>query len=353
MKQLSRDDFEDLVLPHSCTTRTPETVVFELTYGCNLRCVHCSNPTHKALPNELTRAEIFNLLDQLADLGVLTVTFTGGELLTRPDVFDIFTHAASQGLLLEMISNATRVTPEHACRLRALPFKNICFSIYGATESTYEQVTQQPHSFAHFLNGLAAAAKYRLPVSAIRMPVMSLNAHEVLDAKTLVERFGFKFQSCLEIFPKTDGNLDPLRYRLSPEEKIRVAQALCGGTADPAPEPSCRSTDPFIECGCGQTRFAITPYGEMNLCTGFPIPRYDLRTGTVRKGWDVLKATVDRAGETRHDNCPSCTVRSTCQQKRNHAWLETNDMSSCLPHYKEWAQLEHHTHALLDPRRPR
>jgi len=140
MKQLSRDDFEDLLLPHSHTTRTPETVVFELTYGCNLRCVHCSNPTHKALPNELTTAEILNLLDQSVDLGVLTVTFTGGELLTRPDVFDIFTHAALQGLLLEMISNATRVTPRvpAAC---APSVQNICFSIYGATESTYEQVT--------------------------------------------------------------------------------------------------------------------------------------------------------------------------------------------------------------------
>jgi len=36
-----------------------------------------------------------------------------------------------------------------------------------------------------------------------------------------------------------------------------------------------------------------------------------------------------------------------------HAWLETGDMSACLPHFKEWATLEHRTHALLDPRRPR
>jgi radical SAM protein with 4Fe4S-binding SPASM domain len=353
MKQLSRNDFEDRLLPRICRTRTPETAVFELTYGCNLRCLHCSNPTHKALQNELTTTEILNLLDQSADLGILTVTFTGGELLTRPDVFTLFDHAATQGFVLEMISNATRVTPELASRLRALPFKNICFSIYGATEGTYEQVTQQPHSFTHFLDGLATAAEHHLPVSAIRMPVLSLNAHEVLDAKALVESYGFKFQSCMEIFPRTNGNLDPLRYRLSPEEKIRVGQTLWENPIEAVPDPSCRSTTPFIECACGQTRFAITPYGEMNLCTGFPIPRYNLRTGTLREGWEVLKATVDRASETRHDDCPSCAVRSTCQQKRNHAWLETGDMNACLPHYKAWATLEQQAYVSIDPRQSR
>jgi radical SAM protein with 4Fe4S-binding SPASM domain len=111
--------------------------------------------------------------------------------------------------------------------------------------------------------------------------------------------------------------------------------------------------DRFIECACGQTRFAVTPYGEMNLCVAFPIPRYNLRTGTVREGWDLLKRTVDEAQPNKRYECPTCEVRPFCAQGRSDAWLETGDMSRCLPHFKEWASLEKQSDALLDPRRSR
>lgn len=351
MKTLPTQAFEDRLLTKATDARTPHTVMFELTYGCNLRCLHCSNPTHKALSAELTTGEVCAILRQLADMGVLTLCFTGGELFTRPDVFSIFEEAHRLGFLLELISNATRLTPDIADRLRLLRFHHLCFSIYGATESTYEQVTGQPGSYKQFLSGLECAAAYKLPVAAVRMPVMTLNAHEVGHARTLVERFGFKFQYCFEIFPRTDGNLAPLALRLSPQAAMGIARSLPSDPVAETPDLHCAATGRFIDCACGQNRFAITPYGEMNLCTAFPIPRYNLRIGSVREGWERLKATVDQAELKRHDECPTCVLRPTCQQKRNHAWLEDGDMNACLPHYKEWATLEKSAHATIDDRR--
>ena len=86
MKTIASADFLDVLSAKAAQVRRPEGVTFELTYGCNLRCVHCYNPTHRALPNELTASEIYSLLNQIADLGVLTVTFTGGEPSVRPDI---------------------------------------------------------------------------------------------------------------------------------------------------------------------------------------------------------------------------------------------------------------------------
>ena len=76
MKQLDAESYFAKVTSKSAQTRRPEGMTFELTYGCNLRCVHCYNPTHRALPHELTTSEICMLLNQIADPGVLTVTFT-------------------------------------------------------------------------------------------------------------------------------------------------------------------------------------------------------------------------------------------------------------------------------------
>ncbi|MDO8547818.1 MAG: radical SAM protein [Nitrospirales bacterium] len=351
MNSLSPDQFFAALSAKARGTRSPESVTFELSYGCNLQCVHCYNPTHRALPQELATEEVCSILDQLADLGVVELHFSGGEPLIRPDALDIFRHAKRLGFVLYLISNATRITAPVADALQQLEFYSINVSLYGATQTTYERVTGIPGSYEPFLQGLQRLASRKLPV-VVRMPVMTDNAHEVQAARTLVEGFGFKFQYCLDIMPKTNGDLGPLTHRLSPAEKVRIDSAMVGyRDSEPTAEQSCMAgTRDFIPCACGRSRFAITPYGEMNLCIAFPTPRYDLRSGTVREGWDVLKQTVDRARPNDRYECPACEVRPNCRQGRNDAWLETGDMSRCLPHFKEFAVLEQRLYERLKPR---
>lgn len=352
MKQLDADTFLGLLSTKASASRRPEGVTFELTYGCNLRCVHCYNPTHRALPHELTTSEICALLNQIVDLGVLTVTFTGGEPSVRPDIGDILQSARRQGLMIHLMTNATRITPSFTDLLQEAGASQINVSIYGATEAVYERMTAVPGSYRQFQQGLLHLAAAALPV-VVRMPVTTINHEEIQACRELVESLHMKFQYCLEIMTTTTGDRTPLRYRLAPEDKVRIDQEVLPHHGPPESGESCSANQSFLECACGQSRFAITPYGEMNLCTAFPLPRYDLRTGTVKEGWDILKHTVDRAQPSQRYECPTCEVRPHCRQGRSDAWLETGDMSSCLPHYKEWAQLECRTYALLDPRRPR
>jgi len=352
MKKLDADTYLGLLSTKAAAARRPEGVTFELTYGCNLRCVHCYNPTHRALPHELTTSEIFSLLNQIADFGVLSVTFTGGEPSVRPDIGDILQYARRQGLMIHLMTNATRITTSFTGLLHEVGVSQINVSIYGATEAVYERMTAVPGSYRHFRQGLLNLAAASLPV-VVRMPVTTINREEIQACRQLVESLHLKFQYCLEIMTTITGDRTPLQYRLAPEEKVLVDQEMRSPRVTPASEETCSGSQPFIECACGQSRFAITPYGEMNLCTAFPLPRYDLRTGTVKEGWDILKRTVDQAHPSHRYECPTCEVRPHCRLGRSDAWLETGDMSSCLPHYKEWAQLEYRTYALLDPRRPR
>ncbi len=351
MKQIDPDTFVAELSSKARHQRQPDSVTFELTYGCNLRCVHCFNPTHRALPQELDTAEVFQLLDQLAAFGILTITFTGGEPVIRPDIDAILRYACRCGFLVRVLTNATRVTSSFVSVLQDIAVEQVCVSIYGATAATYERMTAVPGSHAAFLRGLTLLAETNVPV-IVRMPVTSINFDEVHRCRSLTEELGFKFQYSLDLTPTVTGDLTPLRYRLTPEAKIHIDRDMLTGWGSTPLEESCASTEDFIECACGRNRFAITPYGEMNLCTAFPIPRYNLRTGSVTEGWEVLKRTVDEAQPTHRYECPTCDVRPYCRQGRSDAWLETGEMSTCLPHYREWANLEHRTHALLNPRRP-
>ena len=352
MKQLDAETYFAAVSSKALQTRQAQGVMFELTYGCNLRCVHCYNPTHRALPQELTTAEVCSIVSQIADLGVMTISFSGGEPSVRPDIAEILRHSHRQGLMIHLLTNATRMTPSFADLLKEAGVSQLLVSIYGATADTYERMTGTPGSFAHFLRGLACLTGRTIPVT-VRMPVTTINVEEVDACQRLVESHGFKFQYCLEIQPRVDGDTSPLHYRLDPRQKVALDSQKFGERMSAWVQEPCSTEEPFISCSCGKSRFAVTPYGEMNLCVSFPIPKYNLRTGTVRKGWEILKRTVDEAQPNDHDECPTCDVRRFCRQGRADAWLETGDMSRCLPHFKEWAQLEDHTYALLDPRQPR
>ncbi len=335
MEKLDRSRFASGLLEASRRLRIPRAATFELSYGCNLACRHCFNPTHRASPRELSKSEVFRIVDEIAALGVFELCLTGGEPFLRPDFCDVVERARSLGLVVTMNTNATRATPAAAERLARAGVEGVYASLYGATAPIYESVTGVLGSFARFEAGLDALTAAGLPVT-LQMPLMTLNAREFEVGRAYARARGLGFKFTFEISPRQDGDLSPLAVRLSPADKLRLVGELdelpgcAGGTDEP----------PFVDCDCGRAHFAITPYGEMNLCTVFPTPRYDLRRGSVREGWEVLKKTVDDARPNARFECPSCDLRDACRQGRADAWLEARDMSACLPHYKELARAE-------------
>jgi len=332
----------------SARQRVPVEAMIELTYGCNLRCVHCYNPTHQA-KDELATAQITALIDQLAEAGCLRLEFTGGEIFTRRDLFEILAYAKGKGFAVTLLTNATLITPERADRIQALRPHRVEISIYGATQETYEHVTRVPGSFQTFLIGVQLLRERAVPL-LIKMPVMTLNHHEVLQAKALVEGWGIKFVYSTEIHSRVDGSHEPLQYRLAPPEVVRIDDAVLGSRRWRAEgggeqQGACQAQPGLFTCMCGKNSLAVTPYGQMNLCVSLPTPQYDLRTGTVHEGWKTLVNLVDRANATPADTyeCPQCPVQSHCRQGPMDAWLETGRLEPCLPYFKKLATLDKQT----------
>src|SRR5262249_33813254 len=67
----------------------PLYVAWQITNECNLACLHCieeSGPG-KAFRDELDQAQIFSIIDQMMDLEVPYVSFSGGEPMVHPHFF--------------------------------------------------------------------------------------------------------------------------------------------------------------------------------------------------------------------------------------------------------------------------
>lgn len=91
-------------LPDDCLA-APARIYFELTRQCNLACRTCFNESRTPLPDELTMAEILDVLKQLDELGTFEIRFTGGEPTQHPNFADLITAAREHGFYISLGTN--------------------------------------------------------------------------------------------------------------------------------------------------------------------------------------------------------------------------------------------------------
>ena len=101
----------------------------ELTERCNNACIHCciNKPAgdKRSLARELETCAWKDILRQAAELGVMTVRFTGGEPLLRKDFSELYLFARRLGLKVMLFTNARLITPQIAALLADIPLSKI------------------------------------------------------------------------------------------------------------------------------------------------------------------------------------------------------------------------------------
>ncbi len=321
----------------------PFRATIELTYGCNLHCVHCYtdcyNQRDLIKERELPYEEVIRILDQLHEQGILWVCFTGGEILMRRDFLDVYSYAKQKGFLITLFTNGTLFTEETVKYLAKYPPFSIETSCHGATEETLDRVTQVPGSFKRFVEGIRLLTAYGLPVK-VKTKAMTLNKHELDQIKAFVEELGLKFHVSTDIYPRLDGDLTPAHYRLSPDEIVELEfsetdrdeeNAACPAAEDSGLGPP--PDDRLFRCGCGTTSVHISAWGELGACTWVNEPRVNLREQSVAEGIAEIFPQIRDARYQTDTPCRTCHVYLLCQKMPANATAEIGDREQPVEHF--------------------
>src|SRR5829696_4701174 len=91
--------------------KAPLYAAWEITHRCNARCLHCYSDSgpDAGCQEELSTAEALQVIDQLADAGLLVLAFSGGEPMMRPDWRELVRHAVRRGLSVNIGTNGSAV----------------------------------------------------------------------------------------------------------------------------------------------------------------------------------------------------------------------------------------------------
>src|ERR1700735_1526350 len=124
----------------------PICLTWELTYACNLSCVHCLSSSGRRAPAELSTAECKRVIDELERMQVFYVNIGGGEPTVRPDFWELVDYATAHHVGVKFSTNGVRIPPEVAARLAASDYVDVQISLDGATAEVNDAV-RGPGSF--------------------------------------------------------------------------------------------------------------------------------------------------------------------------------------------------------------
>jgi len=314
----------------------------ELTERCNNNCLHCciNLPADdaQARAQELRTEEWQDILRQAADLGALSVRFTGGEPLLREDFAELYLFARRLGLQVLLFTNARLVTPELADLLaRIPPLERIEITVYGMRRASYEATTRAPGSYAEFRQGVERLLERKIPF-VVKGALLPPNKGEMEEFEEWAATIPWmdgppSYSMFFELRERRDSearNRLITSVRLSPEESLAVLtrrpEAYCRDMAEFCSKFMRAPGNVLFPCGAGHGA-CVDAYGMLQPCLALRHPQlvYDLRKGSLR---DALQGHFPQLRELQASNpqyssrCARCFLYGLCEQCPAKSWSE-------------------------------
>jgi radical SAM protein with 4Fe4S-binding SPASM domain len=313
------------LVARSMARAVPLSVHVDLTMRCNERCVHCYRVVEDRA--ELTTAEVRALLADLARAGTLYLTFSGGEVFLRADLFELIVEAKRLRFDLRLKSNALLVTDERARRLRELGVRQVDVSIYSVDPDLHDAVTRIRGSLARSLAGIERLRDAGVGVR-INCPLMQATVGGYRDVRALADRLGVPCGIDPMITARNDGERGPVRLRIGRADMQRVLRDPALAAPPPPPSPAGRADLDDIACGAGHSACYVSAYGDVMPCVAMPLACGNIRQTPFAEIWaDSARMRQVRAIRVRDlHTCAGCEAAAFCSRCPGQALVEDGDL---------------------------
>jgi len=282
-------------------------VEISLTDRSQCRCVHCFAATKQPLPetDELTTEEMMALIDNLAEVGISEICFSGGEPLLRNDILSLVAYARKKYLVVRLITNGILLNEHMVIELKRAGLTWCSLSIDSPVPDVHDAFRRYPGCFDRAIAGLELLIKHDIACSIITVARKELiHSGELEEIVKLGQRIGV---TVVRInFPVPIGRfLNLSNQTLTLEERENVRKLLrYGNVTMEAPSEDTR-------CTAAVTKANILPDGQLTPCVFVPLAYGNIRERGFLQIWNTMSDF-----NTKYKVCGQCPMCDPAMRER-------------------------------------
>jgi len=299
----------------------PICLTWELTYACNLQCVHCLSSSGRRDPRELTTEECEAVIDELQRMQVFYINIGGGEPTIRKDFWHLVRYAVDHGVGVKFSTNGSGIDAEVAEQLAESDYVDVQISIDGADAETNDHV-RGAGSFATAVRAMEHLQAAGFEGFKISVVMTRHNIPQVDEFKAMADHYGAQLRltrfrpsghgaDSWEALHPTDQQQRELYHWLMDHPDVLTGDSFFHLSALGEALPGLNL------CGAGRVVCLIDPVGDVYAC---PFVLHDeFLAGSVRDegGFQKVWQDSDLFTELREPQsagaCASCGHFDACQ----------------------------------------
>ena len=300
----------------------PICLTWEITYACNLQCVHCLSSSGTRDPRELSTDQAKAVLDELRDLQVFCINIGGGEPMIRKDFFEILEHAEANDIGVKFSTNGTYITAENARRLAAMNYLDIQISLDGVDAVTNDAVRGKG-SYATAIAAMNHLRDANFGQFKISVVVTRHNVDQLDEFKALADSYGAQLR-ITRLRPSGRGADTWDELHPTQQQQRQIYDWLMKHGENVLTGDSFFHLNAFGEslpglnlCGAGRVVCLIDPIGDVYAC---PFVIHDqfkagslLSDGGFTKVWKESDLFLSLREPESEGACSACGSYDACQ----------------------------------------
>ena len=300
----------------------PICLTWEITYACNLQCVHCLSSSGSRDPRELSTDQAKAVLDELRDLQVFYINIGGGEPMIRKDFFEILEHAEANDIGVKFSTNGTYITAENARRLAAMNYLDIQISLDGVDAVTNDAVRGKG-SYATAIAAMNHLREANFGQFKISVVVTRHNVDQLDEFKALADSYGAQLR-ITRLRPSGRGADTWDELHPTQQQQRQIYDWLMKHGENVLTGDSFFHLNAFGEslpglnlCGAGRVVCLIDPIGDVYAC---PFVIHDqfkagslLSDGGFTKVWKESDLFLSLREPESEGACSACGSYDACQ----------------------------------------
>lgn len=303
------------------------SVMFELTYNCSERCIHCYNigatrndneVSHRGDLVEMTMEDYRRVIDELYELGLVKVCLSGGDPFSKPFVWEIIDYLYQMDIAFDIFTNGQRLVNDVERLANYYP-RQIGISIYSSIAETHDLITRVSGSWNKSIQVLEHLSELATPMT-VKCCIMQPNVSSYRGVAELAHQNGAPVQYEVNVTDSIEGDKCVSRHlRLSDEQLDIVLRdddtPMYVGKEAPGYGKMMRNPNEK-PCGAGENSFCVTPDGKLIPCCSLHIELGNVKRQSIAniidsvetlKWWNQL--TLDKYEECgKHDYCDYCNL---------------------------------------------